>query len=229
MDIASMVDLIDMIKHLDEENERISDWVFPSDGKSIVIDLTSGESYRFSVGQEAKMMNLMEKKNYDLTQITRVLLEIRDNCVPKDGEAYDDPKRMEKYDALKAAIDLINNPSQLVTGDTSDGYHTFNELYHHRAVLFSVIVKAFPDKAWKSKQHNDGTMYDGMFIVGIDTPEGQATYHYDIDPYWDIFECYELARAPKWDGHTPAQAIERIGRLEPVRRGVQEGEHVREF
>ena len=175
------------------------------------------------------MMNLMEKKNYDLTQITRVLLEIRDNCVPKDGEAYDDPKRMEKYDALKAAIDLINNPSQLVTGDTSDGYHTFNELYHHRAVLFSVIVKAFPDKAWKSKQHNDGTMYDGMFIVGIDTPEGQATYHYDIDPYWDMFECQELVRAPEWDGHTPAQAIERIGRLEPVRRGVQEGEHVREF
>lgn len=166
------------------------------------------------------MMNLMEKKNYDLTQITRVLLEIRDNCVPKDGEAYDDPKRMEKYDALNAVIDLINNPSQLVTGDTSDGYHTFNELYHHRAVLFSVIVRAFPDKAWKSKQHNDGTMYDGMFIVGIDTPEGQATYHYDIGPYWEMFKCQELARAPKWDGHTPAQAIERIGRLEPVRRGV---------
>ena len=52
------------------------------------------------------MVNLMEKKNYDLTQITRVLLEIRDNCVPKDGEAYDDPKRMEKYDALKAAIKM---------------------------------------------------------------------------------------------------------------------------
>ena len=162
------------------------------------------------------MMNLMEKKNYDLTQITRVLLEIRDNCVPKDGEAYDDPKRMEKYDALNAVIDLINNPSQLVTGDTSDGYHTFNELYHHRAILFSVIVKAFPDKAWKSKQHNDGTMYDGMFIVGIDTPDGQATYHYDIDPYWDMFECRELECAPEWDGHTPAQAIERIRKLEPM-------------
>ena len=111
------------------------------------------------------------------------------------------------------------NTTHLINGETSDGYHTFNELYHHRAVLFSIIVKAFPDKAWKSKQHNDGTMYDGMFIVGIDTPEGQATYHYDIDPYWDTFECHELVRAPKWDGHTPAQAIERIGKLEPVRHG----------
>ena len=165
------------------------------------------------------MMNLMEKKNYDLTQITRVLLEIRDNCVPKDGEAYDDPKRMEKYDALNAAIDLINNPSQFVTGDTSDGYHTFNELYHHRAVLFSVIVKAFQEKAWKARLHHDGTMYDGMFIVGIDTPYGQVSYHYDIDPYWHMFECREMERAPEWDGHTPAQAIERIGKLEPVRHG----------
>ena len=169
------------------------------------------------------MVNLMEKKNYDLTQITRVLLEIRDNCVPKDGEAYDDPKRMEKYDALNAAIHLINNPSQFVTGDTSDGYHTFNELYHHRAVLFSVIVKAFQEKAWKARLHHDGTMYDGMFIVGIDTPEGQASYHYDIDPYWDMFECRELERAPEWDGHTPAQAIERIRKLEPVRRGEWNG------
>lgn len=107
----------------------------------------------------------------------------------------------------------------VITGETSDGYHTFNELYHHRAVLFSVIVKALPERAWKARQHHDGTMYSGMFIVGIDTPEGQASYHYDIDPYWDMFECRELERAPEWDGHTPAQAIERIGRLEPVRHG----------
>ena len=105
----------------------------------------------------------------------------------------------------------------VITGETSDGYHTFNELYHHRAVLFSVIVKAFHDKAWKARQHHDGTMYDGMFIVGIDTPYGQASYHYDIDPYWDMFECRELERAPEWDGHT--LAIERIGKLEPVRHG----------
>ena len=118
---------------------------------------------------------------------------------------------------------LKNRPTvdaePVITGETSDGYHTFNELYHHRAVLFSVIVKAFPERAWKARQHHDGTMYDGMFIVGIDTPEGQASYHYDINPYWDMFACRELERAPEWDGHTPAQAIERIGKLEPARHG----------
>lgn len=62
----------------------------------------------------------------------------------------------------------------------------------------------------------DGTMYDGMFIVGIETPDGQATYHYDIDPYWDLFRCTELWRAPEWDGHTPDQAIDRIGKLADI-------------
>ncbi len=100
-----------------------------------------------------------------------------------------------------------------ITGDTSDGYHTFNELYRHRAILFSVICNERPDVAWKSKRHHDGTMYDGMFIVGIDTPEGQATYHYDIEPYWNLFRVKELELAPEWDGHTPGEAIRRIGTL----------------
>ncbi len=116
-------------------------------------------------------------------------------------------------------------PTAKVTGDTSDGYHTFNELYHHRAVLFSVICNDRPGLAWKSKKHHDGTMYDGMFIVGIETPEGQATYHYDIEPYWDMFHVKEVDSAPEWDGHTPDEAIRRIGTLamvkdaEPVRHG----------
>ena len=102
---------------------------------------------------------------------------------------------------------------RFVNGNTTDGYHTFNELYHHRAVLFSVIVNTHPEIAWKSKRHSDGTMFDGMFIVGIKTPQGQATYHYDIDPYWDMFECEELELAPDWDGHTPDDAINRIRKL----------------
>ena len=109
--------------------------------------------------------------------------------------------------AISATLGLV------ITGDTSDGYHTFNELYHHRAVLFSVIVRDHANLAWKSKAHHDGTMYEGMFIVGIETPQGQATYHYDIDPYWDMFECKELDRAPEWDGHTPDEAIARIATL----------------
>lgn len=106
-----------------------------------------------------------------------------------------------RYETEQEAIEAWN--TRVVDGETSDGYHTFNELYHHRAVLFSKVVQFAGDRAWKSKLHADGTMYEGYFIVGVETPEGQATYHYEIDPYWEMFDCKELGQAPVWDGHTP--------------------------
>lgn len=117
------------------------------------------------------------------------------------------------YDYSEFVLCLNRRAQPAITGETSDGYHTFNELYHHRAVLFGVICNTRPSISWKSRQHHDGTMYDGMFIVGINTPDGQATYHYDVEPYWKMFRVPELPHAPEWDGHTPAQAIERIGKL----------------
>lgn len=135
-------------------------------------------------------------------------------------------ERLGKIEIVGKALALLK-AQEPITGETSDGYHTFNELYHHRAVLFSVIVANYPDRAWKSKKHHDGTMYNGMFIVGIDTPDGQATYHYDVDPYWDMFKCRVLDNAPEWDGHTPTQAIERIGKLKAQQSRVMALEEVR--
>ena len=127
------------------------------------------------------------------------------------------------YADFKDDIDSMPTLTQPpITGDTSDGYHTFNELYHHRAILFSVICNERPEVAWKSKRHHDGTMYDGMFIVGIDTPEGQATYHYDREPYWDVFRVKELELAPEWDGHTPGEAIRRIATLTQPNEGAKD-------
>lgn len=125
-------------------------------------------------------------------------IDIRDNVI----------KKLPITDALEVPESGI--------GDVSDGWHTFNELYHHRAVLFSVICNKFPDRAWKSKKHHEGDMFEGMFIVGIDTPEGQATYHYDINPYWDMFKVKELDVAPLWDGHSADDAINRIYSLSEV-------------
>lgn len=91
------------------------------------------------------------------------------------------------------------------TGEISDGYHTFNQLYHQRAILFATIVNQNKDKAWKSYKHSDGKYcFDSngeWFIVGIDTPEGSYTYHYSKE-YWDYFECKELDCGKEWDGHT---------------------------
>lgn len=114
--------------------------------------------------------------------------------------------------SLNVPLELLHKAwnQRAVDGETSDGYHTFNELYHHRAVLFSKVVAIAGERAWKSKLHADGTMFDGWFIVGVETPEGQATYHYAIDPYWEMFDCKEVEHAPVWDGHTPQEAIARI-------------------
>ena len=86
-------------------------------------------------------------------------------------------------------------------GGLSDGDHTFNELYYHRMKLFSIICNTYNDVAWKSKLHDDGTMYDNYFIVGVTTPRGDFSYHYHLD-HWDEFNVKELDKAPKWDGHT---------------------------
>lgn len=129
-------------------------------------------------------------------------------------EALNQHSYETSYDYDKTVELLSDLPAVKIDGDTSDGYHTFNELYDHRAKLFSVIVRDHSELCWKSKLHHDGTMYDGMFIVGINTPQGQASYHYDIDPYWDMFRCKEMERAPEWDGHTPEEAINRIAALD---------------
>lgn len=87
--------------------------------------------------------------------------------------------------------------------DLSDGFHTFRQLYYQRMMLFATIVKQNKDKAWKSLRHEDGELCfgGGWFIVGIDTPEGSYTYHYE-DNYYSLFDCEELECAKHWDGHT---------------------------
>lgn len=109
-------------------------------------------------------------------------------------------------------IKSYKDAEEIRTKDISDGYHTFGQLYHDRAVLFAIICNTYKDNAWKSKQHHDGTMFgepNEMFIVGVDTSQGQYTYHYHTDKYWDMYDVKEVEHAPKWDGHT----FEDINRL----------------
>lgn len=120
-------------------------------------------------------------------------------------------------------------------GDVCDGYHTFNELYEFRLALtntlFRKIRKERWDKyrpqegdnitfnssanpIWRSKLHSDGTMFDGWFIVGYSSVPGkQISFHFPISA-WNLFD-YACTRekAPEWDGHSPADALERIKNL----------------
>jgi hypothetical protein len=108
-------------------------------------------------------------------------------------------------------------PKGLAPGDTSDGWHTFDELYRHRTILFAALCNyrqaTDPDgfnAAFKSWKHSDGTMYDGMFIAGLWTRMGWVTYHCEAE-FWDYFDVPELVpNAPEWDGATPEDGLHRL-------------------
>jgi hypothetical protein len=103
------------------------------------------------------------------------------------------------------------------TGKVSDGYHTFDELYNHRCLLFLAfqgMAETHYDgrhvTTWKSRKHHDGSFFDGWFIAGmIFADKSQISYHV-TDKYWDLCKAPELEAAPEWDGHTSADVIERL-------------------
>ena len=122
----------------------------------------------------------------------------------------------------ESVIQSINRQIQLVkplSGQVSDGYHTFEELYEQRTVMFAIIGKMIShnvsDKSvWRSLVHSDGTSYPGYFIAGLFTEPGkQITYHVPI-VYWSVFSYFEeRGKAPEFDGHTSEEALQRLTRL----------------
>lgn len=130
-------------------------------------------------------------------------------------EMQDIPARLNK-----AAPRSLSVPDGDV-GKVSDGYHTFDDLYTQRLILTAVIVRDHPDICWKSRRHNNGDLcFDGgYFIVGIDTPAGPYTYHYE-DKYWGLFDCTELTVGKKWDGHT-SEDVNRLLSIAPLGGSVR--------
>lgn len=106
----------------------------------------------------------------------------------------------------------------------SDGYHTMDELYEHRIILFITLIRQLfylvgqdgeRAEVWCSKLHSDGSSFDGWFIVGIGTDYGgQITYHLPLK-YWNEVINWALyrERAPEYDGHTSADVLERLKSL----------------
>lgn len=95
------------------------------------------------------------------------------------------------------------------TGEISDGYHTFNELYAHRIMLFLTLMNSWPDISWKSKKHFDGESYKDWFIAGMNLPSGTITYHIP-NKFWKKAKVEELENAPEWDGHTSDDVLKRL-------------------
>ena len=96
-------------------------------------------------------------------------------------------------------------------GSVSDGFHTFDELYAHRHLLFLNFMRLCTERAWVSRRHSDGTKIEGWFIAGIELPTGQISYHLP-DSLWGEacrHSAVEHDQAP-WDGHTAADVLARL-------------------
>ena len=114
-------------------------------------------------------------------------------------------------DAVVAALGL-----EETGGDISDGYHTFGELYEYRMLYNAAWINLsaqhneFP--VVKSWRHSDGELCfgGGWFVVVATLPTGQVSNHYKAE-HWDKFLVPE-GEPPEYDGHTPAEAADRLRR-----------------
>jgi len=129
------------------------------------------------------------------------------------------------YQYIDGPIDLIKVAAAVrakltVDQDTSDGYHTFAELYRYRmlfnALLFNEWAKRGMYDVHKSYRHDDDTLPfpedDNWFIVVAELPTGQISNHYQLKD-WEKFRVPIRDRANRYDGHTPEQAAERMAVL----------------
>lgn len=104
------------------------------------------------------------------------------------------------------------------TNKISDGYHTFEQLYEHRIVLYIALCRiserADNKLIWRSKKHSDGSEWDGWFLLGINDKKGkQITYHLP-SRFWNACEfAYTKEVAPEFDGHTSEDVLQRLSEL----------------
>ena len=121
---------------------------------------------------------------------------------------------MSSLDIAKKAVEEV--PESLRC-NISDGYHTFAELYEHRNALFIALCRSLKKskaaQIWRSEIHSDGSKMHNWFILGIGKEAGaQITYHLPITKWKDTGFAATLKKAPKWDGHTSSDVIERLKR-----------------
>lgn len=127
---------------------------------------------------------------------------------------------------VNSQLQRFKKVGMLDMNEVSDGYHTFGELYEHRIALWMKIVEwadfmgqeADSEEqgryAWKTKVHSDGSVWDGWFLLGYGTQQGeQMTYHLPINYYPQCKFARTLDKAPEWDGHTSADVLERLKSL----------------
>jgi hypothetical protein len=103
---------------------------------------------------------------------------------------------------------------KIVDGDISDGYHTFDELYEHRCLLFInwMISGGAPGPVRWVADH-----FDGWDLIFCNTARGQISYHVPntLRPIYEP-QLEQVSDNAEFDGHTSRDVIERLKKLGPL-------------
>lgn len=162
---------------------------------------------------EEKINNEMHDLVFVLTQVSEVYQAVTGGRLSKEMY-FASTVIAEYYEQIQKATYEAGEDED--TGSISDGYHTFDELYEHRVVLFIALCdvlrawsQTFP--VWRSKLHSDGSSFDGWFIMGIFKEKGkQITYHLPMESWASTAFADTLDKAPEFDGHTHEDVLVRL-------------------
>jgi len=133
-----------------------------------------------------------------------------------------------KDNLAKRAMTVADSESVFVGDEdmtVSDGYHTMDELYDHRMILYISLCRSLRNnermtrntmryEVWRSKLHSDGTFIPDWFILGIGIEPGkQITYHIPNKLWNETHFATTLERAPEWDKHNSYDVLVRLRQL----------------
>lgn len=94
--------------------------------------------------------------------------------------------------------------------NVSDGFHTFDELYEHRCLLWINYCLLHKDKCYLIPNH-----YPGWFLLGLEHEKlGQISYHCPHDYFYLVENV--ISEAPdeyEFDGHTSSDVLNRLESL----------------
>jgi hypothetical protein len=103
---------------------------------------------------------------------------------------------------------------KIVGNDISDGYHTFDELYEHRCLLFLALLKteyncrpnSYGFDTYRVLNH-----FDGWDLIVALIGNNQISYH--VPAKYRAYSDW-IVDLPddehQWDGHTSADVVERL-------------------
>lgn len=89
--------------------------------------------------------------------------------------------------------------------NSTDGFHSFDELYEHRNLLFINLCLDSVFPCWIRPEED----YPGYFCLYLKLSSGQISYHIPNE-YRHLIEDRVHGYVEEWDGHTSEDVIGRL-------------------